>query len=193
MADAQDNTTIVNQDKPVDAGAPADKVTEKPNTEQPKDAPVVPEKYDLKIPEGSPLDNSAVERISTLAKEKGLSNEHAQLLLENESKALSSYVDGQEKQLTKTLNEWMEQVKSDPEIGGTSFDANLQLAKDVVNRFGTDKFKEQLEKSRLGNHPELIRMFVKIGKAMGSDSLVTPGAQSPDKKALSDMFYGSSK
>ena len=53
-----------------------------------KDA--APEKYDLKQPEGSLLSAEAVQEVEALAREAGLSNEHAQKLLD--AKAVSRQV-----------------------------------------------------------------------------------------------------
>src|SRR3990172_2365452 len=43
-----------------------------------------PEKYEIKLPEGSLLDASEIERTVTLAKEQGLSNKTAQALLDHQ-------------------------------------------------------------------------------------------------------------
>src|SRR5688572_20896218 len=78
------------------AAAETEKLKEDGNkdkqVEAPKEQkPVVPEKYDLKLPEGSLLEAAQMEKISAYAKEKGLSNEQAQELLERENDAVSGY------------------------------------------------------------------------------------------------------
>jgi hypothetical protein len=56
-----------------------------PPEAKPTEAKVVPEKYDLKLPEASLLDASHVEKLTAFAKERGLSNDEAQALLEREN------------------------------------------------------------------------------------------------------------
>lgn len=69
--------------QPAAASAPAPEATST-TTEAtaPESKPVAPETYDLKLPEGSLLSAEAVQEVEALAREAGLSNEHAQKLLD---------------------------------------------------------------------------------------------------------------
>ena len=161
-------------------------------TEKPSDSKV-PEKYDLKLPENSLLDAAHLEKISSYAKEKGFSNEMAQALVERESLAVESYQNTQKETLKKMGDTWVSEAKNDKEIGGDTFKQNVELAHRVVNRYGTDQFKKALNETGLGNHPELLRVFTRIGKAMSEDKLFVPGAQASSKRSIEDIFYGSTK
>jgi len=176
--------------QPVPPAGDAEKpTTEGTETGKPPAKPAVPEKYDLKLPEGSLLEPSAVEQISSFAKEQGLSNEAAQKLLERESKSFASYVEKQKTELVKQTAEWLEAAKTDKEIGGEAFGQNAELAKRVVERYGSESFKKALNESGLGNHPELVRFVARIGKAMSEDQLVIPGTQSGGPKSAADTLY----
>lgn len=155
--------------------------------------PVVPEKYDLKMPKDSALSDAHVENLSLYAKEKGLSNEQAQELLERESKAVSEYSASVYEKQKQMADGWAEQASKDAEIGGEAFKQNAELAKRVVERFATDDFRKELSKTGLGNHPELLRIFTRIGKAMAPDTLI-PGGQRPpgQKKTTEEILYGNS-
>jgi hypothetical protein len=153
-------------------------------------ARVVPEKYDLKLPDGSPLDAKALDEVSSFAKEKKLTQDEAQAVLERESKRIASYVDAQKEQLAQKQKEWIETIKTDKELGGEGMNKTIEMAKRVVDRYGSDSLKKALNDSGLGNHPELVRFVSRIGKAMSEDQLVLPGAaQSTGKKSLEDIFY----
>lgn len=160
-------------------------VTPPVSTKEPVvEKPVAPEKYDLKLPEGSILDAKAMERIAAISKAQGLTNEMAQTLLENENKAVASYVDEQSKA-------WIVEAKNDKEIGGDGFTQNVALAQRVVERFGSDALKAELNRFGYGNHPELVRLFSRVGRAMSEDQLVRPGSQAGGgKRSMEDIFYG---
>lgn len=165
--------------------APEKQATEKP--EPSKEAAKAEEiKYELKLPEGSPLEASYVEKIATYAKERGLSNEQAQALLERESSTVADY-----KSLTRG---WVDDVRNDKEIGGDHFNENVGLALSVVEKYGTDSLKTALKETGYGNHPELVRIFARIGKAMAPDRLVKAGTQSaPQKRPIEEILYGGTK
>lgn len=151
-----------------------------------------PEKYDVKKPENSPLSDAHLESIKSFAKEKKLSNEAAQMLVERESHAVKAYQEQQMADLEVKRNEWLESTKNDKEIGGANFKENAELAKRVIYRFGSESLRAELESTGLGNHPELVRMIAKIGKTMSEDTLAIPGSQTqkPVIKSQAERLYG---
>lgn len=173
---------------------PAAKVEAKVEPAKSAEVPktVVPEKYDLKLPEGSLLDSSVVEKIAHIAKERGLSNDQAQGLLDAKSEAVAEHTTKQAEALKQiSTNEWVTELKSDKEFGGEAFQQNAELAKRVVHKFGSPQFIKTLNDSGLGNHPDLFRFCTRIGKAMSDDQLVLPGTQvSGNKQSMEDIFYG---
>lgn len=164
---------------------PVETKTEAKPTEEAK--PV--SEYKLKLPENSLLNAKAIEEVTAFAKEKGLSPEQAQLTLERESNAVVAFAEAQQNQMELKKTEWYEAAKSDKEIGGDIFAESAEMAKRVVNKYGSDAFKEELERSGLGNHPELLRVFARIGKAMQSDTLVRPGSMASSSKPIEQIFY----
>lgn len=151
-----------------------------------------PSEYKVQKPENSPLSDAHLESIKSFAKEKGLSNEAAQMLVERESQAVKSYREQQVADLEVKRNEWLESTKNDKEIGGANFKENAELAKRVIYRFGSEALRTELENTGLGNHPELVRMIAKIGKTMSEDTLAIPGSQTqkPVVKTAAERLYG---
>ena len=88
----------------------------------------------------------------------------------------------------KQTEGWAETVKADKEIGGDKLTSNLSAAQRALAQFGTPELKEYLEGTGLGNHPELVKAFVKVGKAMSEDGVVT-GKESGQRSAA-EVLYG---
>ncbi len=173
------------------AAAPAktEAVVEQPKSEPAKTEPTKPappEKYDLKLPENTLLGAEHVAKIADFAKANGMSNDEAQGYLQAEHEAVATYVENR-----KTA--WRSEVLADSEIGGDAAKQNVELAYRVIDRYATPKLKEELNKTGFGEHPELLRIFVRLGKEMAPDSLVIPGTQSGGKKSMEDVFYGETK
>lgn len=155
-------------------------------------AKVVPEKYDLKPPEQSHLDAKDLERIAADAKARGLSQEEAQKLLERDNGILASYAERQKEQFAQTRTTWVEAIKTDKELGGDKLSKNMELAKRALDRFGSQSFKDALNETGLGDHPELVRVFYRIGKLMANDSTVLGGDHAGAKKSTAEILYGNS-
>lgn len=174
------------------ASADAKAAEDAKKKDEPSKEKKVPESYALKLPEGSKLDASHVEKIATFAKERGLSQEDAQAMLDRDSQLRADFETQGVAQLDEAAQKWAEDSKSDKEIGGEEFQKNAELAKRVIERFATPEFKAQINKTGFGNHPELVRIFVRIGKAMSDDQFVQPGSQTQETTDVAKKFYGDS-
>lgn len=154
-------------------------------------AKVVPEKYELKLPEGSQLGTSAIEKISAYAKQNGLSNKEAQSLLDEQSNAVKSFSEQQRTQHETLVENWRKEVEADTEIGGENFKQNVELASRVVKKFGDEQLIKDLNETGYGNYPPLVKLLHRIGKAMAPDQLVVPSGNPPpgQGKSRAERMY----
>ncbi len=170
-----------------DKGGSETLLAEKGTTEKKSEAP---EKYELKLPEDSQLDEAVLDRTAAYAKKRGLSNADAQELVDQQDQAVADHL----KAARGIADGWVAEVKADKELGGDNFKKSSELAKRVVNRFGSDAFKTALIDTGMGNHPELLRFCYNIGLQMGDDTLVVPGTTSStpktEKTAAEVMYDG---
>lgn len=142
----------------------------------------VPEAYELKFAKDSLIEGEAHHAsVVEFAKQNNFTNEQAQALLDRDQKLVSSYRDKVQEEFNQTVESWKAEAKKDKEIGGDSLDQSVIYAKRALERFGSDKFSEALESTGFGNHPEIIRIFSKIGRSMADDTL---DSNKPAKREL---------
>lgn len=163
----------------------------------PPPASVVPDSYDLKAPEDFELPEGAMEKFTESAKDLGLSNEQAQKLLDREIALSKEYRESSQTQIREQIIAWGEQVRSDPEIGGERFDRAMHDARSALDKLGTDSLKQLLKESGYGSHPEVVRLFSKIGgmlreddTLLGSSPKPRPTEKSTEEKLYPSMFGG---
>lgn len=158
--------------------------------DEPKAEKVVPEKYELKLADGSFLKPADIERISATAKEKGLSNEEAQALLDGEHAQSQAFFDARKAEYQKQVEGWKEAVASDPEFGGDNFAKSAEQAKRSIEKYGTPELQNLMDSSGFGNHPEVFKFFAKLGKESADDTFVKPGALvSKNEMSREDKLY----
>jgi hypothetical protein len=75
--------------------------------------------------------------------------------------------------MSKARDDWRQQATTDKEFGGDQLNANLAVAKKAMDAFGTPELTKLLNESGLGNHPEVIRVFYRAGKAISEDGFVS--------------------
>ncbi|HDT2483031.1 TPA: peptidase [Enterobacter hormaechei subsp. steigerwaltii] len=171
------------ENKPADGDKPADKPDDK--EKKPKGAP---EKYEFTAGEGVELDTEALKDFEPVARDLNLTNEQAQKLVDAYPKILAGVQQRQAEAWQKQTEGWAETVKADKEIGGDKLTANLSAAQRALEQFGDPELKEYLDSTGLGNHPALVKAFIKVGKAMSEDKVVTGGHESGGSDLIS-AFY----
>lgn len=177
--------------------AKADESGEADKTEGDDEAPVVPEKYELTVSEGIEIDAAALEAATPVFQELGLTNDQAQKLMPvAEQFAASIRAQGEAAILASVQAEraaWLNEAKADPEIGGAQWDSNLVIAAKALDGLGFTKgsaFRTLLDDSGLGNHPEMIRAFVKVGKAISEDTDFARGGATSAPRSDAQIIYG---
>ena len=86
---------------------------------------------------------------------------------------------------------WKDSAKTDKEIGGDNFDVKLEKAKRALKVFGTPELNEALEQTRIGNHPELIRLLSRIGEKITEDGGFDTG-NSAGQRSRGDVLFDNS-
>lgn len=177
-----DNGTANQQ--PLDAQAPAG--------EQKPAAPVVPETYEFKLPEGVTLDAEVSTELADLSKEFGLSQENAQKVADLGVKLSQKWATKQVEALETAGTEWAAATQSDAEIGGDKLDASLAAGQKALKELGTPELSKLLAQSRLGNHPEVIRFFARVGQRVSTDGFVAGGQGAPNAAGDARRLYANS-
>ena len=174
------------EDKPADGEKKeGNKPAEKKDDDKPEGAP---EKYEFQAAEGVELDTEALKEFEPVAREMNLTNEQAQKLVDVYPKILAGVQQRQAEAWQQTTEQWAADVKADKEIGGDKLTSNLSVAQRALDQFGTPELKEYLNTTGLGNHPDLVKTFVKIGKAMSEDGMVTGG--NDGQRSAAEVLYG---
>ena len=166
---------------------------------EPEQAPVetaqpegAPESYEFQSPEGSDLetDSSVVQAFSEAAKKLDLTQEQAQSVLDEVAPALKQQNDGY---IENLRSEWVNSVKSDPEIGGDKLQENLGRAIRVLDAYGTPELKSLLGETGLGDNPEIIRFLVRTHQDIGEDRFLTGANADKNQQFTARDFYNNSK
>ena len=97
-------------------------------------------------------------------------------------KGVQAFVDLQTK--------WVSEIKADPEIGGTRFEASMAQASRAIDRLGVPGLKEALNLTGAGNNPAIVKAFVRLGQMVSEDRFV-PGrnAAPPAPRSPAETIY----
>lgn len=172
---------------------PAKAEGEQGKTDDQAARPVVPEKYAFdNLPEGYKLDETAAAEWSGVFKELGFTQEQVNKLMEMDAKRQQGMVQAYQQQAEQyrqqQLGEWIGQLQADPEFGGVKFEANVAVAQKALGEFGTPELSKYLAESGLGSHPEVVRLFHRIGHQLAEGQLLRSGAGPAKEMTIVDAF-----
>jgi hypothetical protein len=190
LAAEQDNTGV--GDEETILGEAAEEATEQAETDQPEEdkpeeKPGAPEEYaDFTLPEGMEADPDLIAEFKAEAKRLNLSQEDAQKLVDIQAKLAEKQGKAVLEQHQKTVKEWADQVKQDL---GADYQKELSYAAKAINKFGTPELREFFNATGIGNHPELVKVFINIGKQISEDAFVE-GKDKAAPKSAAEILYG---
>jgi len=140
---------------------------------------------DLKTPQDLPLAPAAgLESFKGLFAELGIAPAAAQKLVDLQAGLIRSQSEEARQNAETTARAWANTAATDREYGGSDFARNAGLARQALQAFATPDLVGLLDQTGLGNHPELIRAFYRVGKAMQEDGrIAAAAAPRPDRLA----------
>lgn len=149
----------------------------------------------LSFPDGVVVDKALMDKFVPLAKEYGLKSEQAQkiadLYMEKVSEHQKSVTEAWEKQ----QKEWQAANRKDADIGGAKYDANVEVARTAIDKFGGDALRKEIDALGIGDNPVLLKAWYAVGKAMSPDKAgltgQRPNIQQNDEEARNRKMYPS--
>ncbi len=148
--------------------------------------PVAVDYSSVTLPKDSALDTKALERTVAIARERGLSREQAQSVVDlvhsevvqQRTTLLAAHQPGGA-EWTKQLDAWKAQTLADPSLGKTPEErkASIQLGASVLKKYAAAEPDESkgimsfLNDSGLGEHPAVAKFFRWLGKSAGERPL----------------------
>lgn len=144
-----------------------------------------PEKYALTLPDNAPFDESILEPLSAEATALGLSQAQFDTLVKHRASVA-----------TAVSQQFLAELEADRELGGANLPHTKKHAVAGLEYVfprgtpGNDLIRKFLDASGFGNHPEVIREFVRIGKARAEDRpYLGTHTESVERKPFEDVMY----
>jgi len=140
---------------------------------------------------GENADEDLVKEGFDLMQEHGIGKEAGQALAkfmaDQQQKAAEATAEAWEAQISK----WQEDAKADPDFGGDALNENLAKAKQMVEDYGDDDFKQMLSVLGVGNHPAMIRFILSVGKELPDEGKPVGGAPKAPDRSMADKLFSS--
>lgn len=146
-----------------------------------------PESYEFDSAET--FDPGVLGAFSEIAKELNMPQANAQKILDSVAPKIEAKL---KNDVQATRDGWERDSRADPEIGGSGDEKilgeNLAIANKAIDKFGDSDLRQLLSDTGIGNHPAVVRMFLRAGKAISEDKIVT-GDSDVGAKPMQDKSF----
>jgi hypothetical protein len=174
------------------------KEAEKP-AEEAKPETRAPEEYsEFALPDGMTMEGHDLDEFKSFAKEQDLTQEQAQKVLDFAGPKIKEMIEQPYKAWKDLTEQWWNKTKEDPEIGGTKLEQSIKDAGQAFVPGESNPFlktesevsalREALKTTGAMHHPEVQRLFVRMGKMLAEPAHLTGKAAPRDKQ---QSFYNS--
>tara|TARA_R110000803_G_scaffold121745_2_gene189841 strand:+ start:288 stop:944 length:657 start_codon:yes stop_codon:yes gene_type:complete len=159
----------------------------------------VPETYEYTAPEGIEIDDDAQGRLDAFgdaAKGMKLTQDQYQRVIDYDQKRSAELLEAGAAAYTDRVNGWADATKADTELGGEDLQRNLSVAKLGMDTYGTPALAailaapspENPDGLGLGNHPEVIRLFHRVGGTLKESDLIEGDSFVQGETGLRKMY-----
>lgn len=122
---------------------------------------------DFKLNDGIEIPEPILKEFKEQFHKLGLSKAQGDGILQ----AYGNYLNQEHSNAEATWNQGIESGMAQlREMWGDETDANIDIARGVVKKFGDEQLVKYLDDTKLGNHPTFIKLFADIGKAIMDDT-----------------------
>jgi hypothetical protein len=126
--------------------------------------------YNLGKPENFPeqvFDPKMLEHMQGIFHETGLSSRQAETLYNKYMAYIAGEYETSQKETSLQTEQGLEKLKAD---FGSEYNVKLAAAQKTLQKFGSPELVEYLDKTGLGNSPELIKLFSNIGLSISEST-----------------------
>lgn len=142
----------------------------------------------------SKLDEDLQAEILKKANDLGLNKDQAKAFFEAKEEAETGFETRLQEANDKMRNDWLEEAKNDPKIGGENLKENAEFSLRAIKAYGSEGLVDFLTASGLGNNIEVIRTFSKIGREISeAKRIVGDNPSANDNLADHEIMYGKDK
>lgn len=135
------------------------------------DPPVAPEPLTaeaLEIPEGGELDPELTSKFLEIMNDGEMGpKDRANALLKLQADAMKAASEQSSALWQETQQQWQDEVRNDPELGGEKLDENLAGIRKLLDEYGSKELEDLMDLTGVGNNIHMVRFVAKLAKAFG--------------------------
>lgn len=149
---------------------------------------------DITIPEGFEVDTEMRDAALEVFNNRELSpKEQMQALVDLQLRAVTAASEVSSQAWTDTQEQWKNEVKADPEIGGANLQPTLARVSRLVAEYGPEGLNEVFDLTGAGNHPLMIKFLSNVASKLTEGGAVSGAPTNGQQESAASRLFPSMK
>lgn len=144
---------------------------------------------DIKLPEGLKLNEATSKGFVELVNKFGIGRDAAAELVKLQGDFMKAASETGDKQWQAVQEQWQEQTKNDPEIGGDKLGPTTGAISKIIDTYGTPELRQAFDLTGAGNNPHVIKFLAKLAKQLTEPSPPPPPSVMTGNESIAQRMY----
>lgn len=144
---------------------------------------------DISFPEGLEVPDDLRDEFLGIVNDAELSpKDRAQALIDLQAKAAEQASEAASQAFAAQQQQWQDEVRNDPELGGANFDATLKGISRLVDQYGNDDLVQAMAATGAGNNIHVVRFFHQLAQKLNEPAPLSGQPVGAQGDAASKLF-----
>lgn len=168
---------------------------QQPQTQQPAAPEFVPlTASDITFPEGMTVQDADRDSFLGILNNREMTPaQQAQALVDLQATVAQQASEAGSQAWTDMQDQWVNEVRNDPDVGGQRFDANIANIGKLIDEFGSDELRAVMDVTGAGNNVHVVKFLANVASRLTEGSQISGGNPTMTEASVADLMYPSMK
>ena len=164
-------------------------------TQQPAAPEFVPlTASDITFPEGMTVQDADRDSFLGILNNREMTPaQQAQALVDLQATVAQQASEAGSQAWTDMQDQWVNEVRNDPDVGGQRFDANIANIGKLIDEFGSDELRAVMDITGAGNNVHVVKFLANVASRLTEGSQISGGNPTMTEASVADLMYPSMK
>lgn len=180
---------------PANPAPTQEQTQQQPQTQQPAAPEFVPlTASDITFPEGMTVQDADRDSFLGILNNREMTPaQQAQALVDLQATVAQQASEAGSQAWTDMQDQWVNEVRNDPDVGGQRFDANIANIGKLIDEFGSDEPRAVMDITGAGNNVHVVKFLANVASRLTEGSQISGGNPTMTEASVADLMYPSMK
>lgn len=149
---------------------------------------------DITFPEGMAVADADRDSFLGILNNREMTpSQQAQALVDLQAQVAQQASEAGSQAWTDMQDQWVNEVRSDPDVGGQRFDTSITNIGKLIDEFGSDELRAVMDITGAGNNVHVIKFLANVASRLTEGTQISNGSPVKTEASIAETLYPSMK